>query len=261
MKSIIACVAALMACGAVAQPKPTATIGPVATLLNLSAEGQSRRRPDVAAFSAGVVTQATTASEATSDNAERMAGVIAALRRAGVAERDIQTSNLSPNPRFSDPERERMIAARTARQPYQPSPTPEPPRIVGYEARNSVQVRARDLKNIVRVIDALVSAGANEVNGPSFALDEPEEALDEARREAVAKARARADLYARAAGLRVARIVSIVEGGGFYPVQHQIVVTGSSVGAPPPPPAPPPPVATGELILGVVVSMQFVLER
>jgi uncharacterized protein YggE len=259
MKTIMVGAAALMAGAAVAQPAPTAALGPNATLLSLSAEGQSLRRPDLAMFSAGVVSQARTAGEAMSANAERMADVMAALRRAGVAERDIQTSNLSLNPRFSDPERERMIAARTSRQPYEPSPHPEPPRIIGYEARNSVAVRSRDLKNLARVIDALVTAGANEVNGPSFALDKPEDALDEARREAVAKARARAELYARAAGLRVVRIASIVEGGGFYPVQREIVVTGSSVGAPPPPA--PPPVAAGELMLGVTLSMQFVLER
>lgn len=260
MKRFIAGAALLMAGAAAAQTAPTTTLGPNATLLNLSAEGQSLKRPDVAMFSAGVVTQARTASEAMSENAGRMAEVIAALRRAGIAERDIRTANLSLNPRFSDPERERMIAARTNRQPYEPSPRPEPPRIIGYEARNSVEVRSRDLKNMGRVIDALVTAGANEVNGPSFTLDKPEAALDEARREAVAKARARADLYARATGLRVARILSIVEGGGFYPLQREIVVTGSSIGAPPPPPAAPP-VAAGELMLGVTLSIQFVLER
>ncbi len=247
-----------------AAQQPSAAVTAVRSdgaLLSLTAEGRSRRAPDLAGFSAGVVTQGRTAAEALAENSRRMDAVIAALRRAGVAERDIQTAAISLQPRYSNPELDAQRRARAAREPYVPPAEPEPPRIVGYDARNSVQVRVRRLGEMGRVIDALIAAGANQVDGPSFSVDEPRAALDEARTAAVAEGRARAELYARAAGLRVARIVSIAEGGGYYPVQD-IVVTGRAAGfagAPPPPPSAP--VAPGELTLGVSVSMQFELTR
>ena len=251
---LAACPAALHAQGAT---QPQVTLGPASAILSLTAEGQSRRTPDIAMFSAGVVTQAATASKAMSDNSRQMDAVVAALKRAGIADRDIQTSAISLSPRYSNPERDAQILARETRQPYIP-PVETSPRIIGYEARNTMQVRVRDLANMGRVIDTLVQVGANEVNGPSFTLDDRRAALDEARAEAVAEGRQRAELYARASGLRVARILSISEGGGYHPVQ-QIFVTGARVAAPNAPP--PPPVAPGELTLGVSVSMQFELVR
>lgn len=116
-----------------------------------------------------------------------------------------------------------------------------------------------------KIIDTLIAQGANQVDGPSFTLDEPRAAQDEARTQAIALGRQRAELYARAAGMRVARILSISEGGGYYPVQQAIVVTGSSFGGPPPPPPPAPergsPISPGELEIGTSVSMQFELTR
>ncbi|HXH52385.1 MAG TPA: SIMPL domain-containing protein [Sphingomicrobium sp.] len=254
---------AALAVPAVAQQtSPTVALGPNSTLLNITADGRSHRAPDIAMFSAGVVTQATTASQAMTENSRRMDAVVAALRRAGIADRDIQTSTISLQPRYSDPERDAQIRARQTGQPYMPPADPGPPRIIGYEAHNTVQVRVRQLGQMGRVIDTLIGAGANQVNGPSFSLDEPRTALDEARVEAIANGRQRAELYARAAGLRVARIISISEGGGHYPVEQQIIVTGSRVGyAGAPPPPPPTPVSPGELTLGVNVSMQFELVR
>jgi len=239
---------------------PQVTLGPNSAILSLSAEGQSRRTPDIAMFSAGVVTQAANASQAMADNSRRMDQVVAALKRAGVADRDIQTSAINLSPIYSNPERDAQIRARQTGQPYIPPPPEEQiQRIIGYQARNSVSVRVRDLANMGRVIDALVAVGANEVNGPSFTLDDQRAALDDARAQAVAEGRQRAELYARAAGLRVARILSISEGGGYYPVQRDMIIaTGGGPAAPPPPPAP---VQPGELTLGVSVSMQFELVR
>jgi hypothetical protein len=255
---------AAAAAPATAQPSPAPAVtalGPNGALLSLTAEGQSRRTPDLAIFSAGVVTQASTAAQAMADNSRRMDATIAALRRAGIAERDIQTSAISLQPRYTNPELEAQLRARATREPYIPPAEPQTPRIIGYEARNNVQVRVRRLGEMGRIIDTLISAGANEVNGPSFTLDEPRAALDEARTAAIATARERAELYARAAGMRVVRIVSITEGGGYYPVQEAIVVTGSSRGMMAPPPPPPTPVAPGELSLGINVSVQFELAR
>ena len=152
------------------------------------------------------------------------------------------------------------MRARMTREPYVPPVNPELRRIIGYEARNSVQVQVRRLGEMGKVIDALVGVGANEINGPNFTLDEPRAAQDEARVEAIATGRQRAELYARAAGMRVVRILSISEGGGYYPVE-QVMVTGRSFGAGAPPPPPPTPIAPGEVSVGVSVSMQFELAR
>ena len=176
-------------------PAPTAS----APTLTLTAEGHSTRTPDVATFTAGVSTTGTSAAKALASNAAAMIRVIAALKATGVEARDIQTSNISLNPVFDQ-------------RPYNAADT-TPPRITGYTASNSVSIRQRNLAAFGKVIDTLVGAGANQVNGPNFALDNPDAAQDEARRDAVAKARARADLYAAAAGLKVTRILSISEGG------------------------------------------------
>ena len=112
---------------AMAQPAPPPAIsplGPNSALLSLTAEGQSRRTPDLALFNAGDVTQGRTAAEALAENSRRMDAVIAALRRAGIAERDIQTSAISLQPRYSDPEREAQLRARQTREPYVPPEQP-----------------------------------------------------------------------------------------------------------------------------------------
>ena len=164
------------------------------TILDVSAEGRSTRVPDVATIRAGVVTQAATAAEALADNATRMAAVLDALKRAGVAPRDIRTANvsLSPQYRYADN---------------------QPPAVTGYQANNSVAIRFRDIAKAGAILDALVKQGANQIDGPNLSIDQPDAALDEARADAVKKAQARAQLYAKAAGLTVSRIVSIAESG------------------------------------------------
>lgn len=239
---------------------PTPVVAAGNALLTVSAEGKSLQVPDLAIFNAGVTTQGTTAGEALGANSRAMENVIAQLRRAGIAERDIQTSNLMVEPIYSDPNREAAMSARYSGQPYTPPAEASVPKIVGYRASNSVSVRQRDLKSFGRVIDTLVAAGANQVNGPSFTMDNPEPALDEARVQAVRQARQRAELYARAAGLRVVRILSISEGGGYFGPPPVMFARGSMAGAPPPPPPPPPaPVQPGELQMTASVSVLFEL--
>ncbi|MCH8617318.1 SIMPL domain-containing protein [Sphingomonas sp. SM33] len=175
-------------------------VPPIAgTSLEVSATGEVTRVPDVAVISAGVVTRSQTASAALQQNAARMDGVIAALKAAGVAERDIQTSSISLNPEYRYVEN-------------------QAPKLTGYSASNSVNIRFRDIRNSGKVLDALVAEGANQINGPTLTIDKPEAALDEARANAIANGRARAELYARALGKRVARVVSISESGRSYPV-------------------------------------------
>jgi uncharacterized protein YggE len=241
--------------------QPSMEVAPGNTLLTVTAEGKTFREPDLAVFSAGVTTQGDSAAAALAENSRAMTQVIAALKRAGIAERDIQTSNLSISPIYQDPNRDAMMAARISGQPYVPPP-PEMsvPRIIGYTANNNVSVRQRDLDDFGTVIDTLAAAGANQINGPMFQMDNQEPALDEARLDAIKAARTRAELYANATGLRIVRILSINEGGGYYgppPVVFASAERGG-MGAPPPPP-PPAPVQPGELQMTVNVTVLYEL--
>lgn len=198
MKQFIAAAlaaAALQAVPAAAQTTNVVTPSITGTRLEISATGEVTRVPDVALISAGVVTRANTAVGAIQDNAARMERVVAALKRAGIAERDIQTSSINLNPEYRYGEN-------------------QPPQLVGYTASNQVTVRFRDIRSSGRILDALVAEGANQINGPSLTIDKPESALDEARVKALANGRERADLYARALGKRVVRLVSVSETGG-----------------------------------------------
>lgn len=177
------------------QPVPVLLDG---TRLDVVATGEVSRVPDLARISAGVVSVAPTATAALAENATRMASVRAALKRAGIADRDIQTSSINLYP------------------DYRHDPQGANPQIVGYRASNEVSVRFRDIANSGRILDALVAQGANQINGPMLSIDKPEAALDEARTLALANARARAELYAKALGKRVGKILSISESGANY---------------------------------------------
>ena len=238
--------------------QPDMAIAPGQSLLTVSGEGRSYKEPDMAVFTAGVTSQGRTAAEALASNARSMEQVIAALKRAGIAERDIQTSNLSINPVYRDPNREAAMAAR-AGQPYvAPAPEDQIPTIIGYQANNSVSVRQRKLGDYGKVIDTLAAAGANQINGPNFQLDEPGPALDEARKQAVAEARDRAQLYANALGLRIVRVVSLNESGGYYAPQPRMFGE-SAMRAPPAPPPPPSAVLPGEMQMTASVTIQYEL--
>lgn len=162
------------------------------TRLEITAESEVAAAPDLAIISAGVVTDAPSAAEALKLNAERMNAVMAAVKSAGIADRDVQTSNLSINPQYDYQER-------------------KAPTVSGYQATNTVTVRLNDLTAVGKVVDALVSAGANQLNGPNFDIKNPDVLMDRARADALAKARARADIYAKAANMSIKRIVSINE--------------------------------------------------
>lgn len=196
-----ALVAALLlgaALPAAAQAQSAAITQSIAgTRLDVSATGEVTRVPDLAIISAGVVTRSATAGAAMQQAATRMQRVRAALKSAGIADRDIQTSNINLNPEYR----------------YENN---QPPVLTGYSATNQLTVRFRDLANAGKILDALVAEGANQINGPNLTIDHPETALDEARAKAIANGRARAELYARSLGLRIVRVVSVSESGGNY---------------------------------------------
>ena len=192
LRTAIAATALMTASMAAAQPVP-----PIApTTLTVTAEGRVARAPDIAEVSGGVVTMAPTATAAMTENANRMAAVVAAVRKAGIADRDIQTSGLNLQPQYK----------------YENN---NPPVLTGYQVTNTVSLRIRKLPEAGRLLDTLVSVGANQISGPNFKVEKADAALDEARLAAVATARARAELYARASGMKLRRIASISESGGY----------------------------------------------
>ena len=189
--------AAALAAPSSAAAQATMQVQPISgTRLDIAATGEVNRVPDVAMITTGVVTRAATATAAIRANATRMERVRAALRAAGIADKDIQTSSLNLNPEYH----------------YEQN---QPPRLTGYTASNQVSVRFRDISETGKILDALVAEGANQISGPNLTIDKPEEALDEARLKAIANGRARAALYARALGMRVVRLLSVSESGGY----------------------------------------------
>lgn len=165
---------------------------PVPTL-NLSAYGEVKVAPDMANVSFGVVTEAQTAQAAMQANAQRMAQVMAALRRAGIAERDVQTSGLSLQAVYD----------------YRDN---QPPVLRGYQATNQVTVIVNDLNRVGSTVDAVVAAGVNQINGIGFSVRDQQTAENAAREAAVRALQAKAELYARATGMRLVGLRTLSEG-------------------------------------------------
>ncbi|HVZ92857.1 MAG TPA: SIMPL domain-containing protein [Rhizomicrobium sp.] len=207
---------------------------PAPRILTVSGEGEIKTAPDAARLSTGVSTQARTAAEALSQNARAMTSVFEALKRAGVEAKNIQTSNITLQPQYA------------ASKPGQA------PRVTGYEASNTVDVAVYDLKALGPVIDALVAAGSNQIDGPSFFIADPKPFLERARKAAVEDAIAKARTLAEAAGVRLGPIQSIAEGGSESPVQPMRRMLAAA-------PAPTP-VSAGEVEVSASVSIAWSIE-
>lgn len=190
---IIPAAIALAACGAapqaIAQPAPPRTI-------SVTGAGEAAGAPDLAILSIGVETEGSTAADALKKNAAQMNATIAKLKKSNVAAKDIQTQNLNVSPRYN----------------YEDQNRGAPPKITGYVASNMVTVKLRDLDKAGAVIDGAVADGANNLGSLSFGFAEPEKLLNEARKDAIADARARAALYADAAGVKLGPILQIQDG-------------------------------------------------
>ncbi|MEO1135327.1 MAG: SIMPL domain-containing protein [Pseudomonadota bacterium] len=167
--------------------------------ISVTGQGKAAAAPDMAVVTIGVQSEAPTAAAALRQNSTDMSATIDTLKELGVADRDIQTSGLSVNPRY-DYERNRSR-----------------PEVIGFTASNNVTVRLRDLSAAGAIIDQAVQSGANSLGGVSFAFSDPKPLYDEARRDAVADARAKADLLTDAAGVRLGKLLFIQEGHAVTP--------------------------------------------
>ncbi len=188
--------------------------------------------PDLALVDGGVTSEAKTAREASDANNTAMGKVLLALKTAGIDEKDVQTSRLSLQPQSAP--------NRTG-----------PSAITGYRASNRVTIRVRDVGKVANVIDTLVGAGANEIGGITFMVSQASKLLDEARDKAVADARRKAEIYARAAGVTLGAPLSISEEGNAPPMPYRKMSAGMVASAP---------VAQGEETLSVTVSVSWTIK-
>lgn len=207
--------------------------------LDISAQAEAKAVPDIATISAGVLTIAPKADAAMKDNATKMTAVFEALNKAGIKEKDVQTSGVSLSPQYNYIEN-------------------KPPQIINYQANNNITIKIRDMRNIGPVLDALIAQGINQMNGPIFSVDNPDIIMDMAREEATKKAIARANLYAKAAGMKVKRILNISENAGYGMPQPMMAMAARTMDAKMEMASTP--VATGEVSMSVTVNLAVELE-
>jgi uncharacterized protein YggE len=223
--ALVVATAALLAEPALAQTPPPA--------ISVTGEATVSVPPDQAQIDGGVATDAKTAREASDANNAAMGKVLLALKGAGIDEKDYQTSRLSLQPQYA---------------PNRPGPSP----VVGYRASNRVTIRIRDVTKVAGMIDVLVGAGANDIGGINFIVSQASKLLDDAREQAIADARRKAQIYAKAAGVTLGEPLSITEEGSGTPMFRAKVAGGMTASAAP--------VAQGEETLSVTVHVSWALK-
>lgn len=210
-----------------------------AQIITVVGQGSARVEPDIARVSVGVETSAETIAEAMDDNEAQMDAVLDALEAAGIEEKDIQTTNFSINlDRYPEP--------RPSTDEEQAQPV--------YRVSNVVNVTIRDLEQVGAVLDAVIEAGANNIWGVSFTVEDPSEARAEARADAVSDARERAEVLAELSGVALGPVMSVSEvvSGGGIPVAFDTMVeraagAGTSI-------------SPGELEIGYQVQVSYFIE-
>lgn len=212
--------------------------------ITVTGEGQAAAAPDMAVLSLVVLQEKPTAREALTANNEAMAKVLDAMKKAGIAERDLQTSGFSIDPRYVYPEN------KDNTQP------PQAPKIVGYAVSNSLTVRVRDLKKVGEILDQSVTLGVNQGGNLTFTNDKPGTIVEEARKGAVANALAKAKTLTEAAGVSLGKVIEISE-QSFSPRPMPMGEAKMMAAAP----ADSVPVATGENTYNVNVNVTFELKN
>jgi uncharacterized protein YggE len=219
-------------------------IAETAPVVTLNVTETVEGAPDIVNVGTGVQTRAPTARQAMADNASQMSALIAALAKAGIAKKDIQTSGINLSAQYD-------YSARNA------DGSQGAPKFIGYEASNQLSVKLRDVNKVGDLLDRMVLAGATSISGPSFAIDDPAPLLVQARGAAIKSARAQADFYAQAAGYRSARLISIAESNsGGTPPMPMVMSARFKADA-----APSTPVEPGQVSAAVTLTVQYALEK
>ncbi|HXD45673.1 MAG TPA: SIMPL domain-containing protein [Pseudolabrys sp.] len=196
-------------------------------LVTVSGEATVAVAPDTAMIRIGVTSQGKSAREASDANAQKMSAVLAAIKASGVAGKDVQTSRLSLQPQYD-------------------TGKGGPARLLGFQVTNQLTVRIHDIASMPNVLDKAIAAGANEMSGIEFIVSEQSKLLDQARDEAIADAHRKAELYAKAAGVKLGPVVSIAEEGAPLPPRPVAAMRAAAV-----------PIAPGEQTLRAVVAVSY----
>ncbi len=213
----------------------TASMKLAARTLTINASGQVTAVPDMAVINTGVIAEAESAKDAVAANSKAMSEVIASLTAAGLEAKDIQTSDFSVQPK------------------YQYNQDNSPLKLVGYTVANQVTIRVRDVTKVGGVLDSVVQAGSNQINGIQFVVSKADTLQDEARKGAVLAARRKAEVYAEAAGVKLGAVLTISEGGGSAgPVPMARMAMAEKADAVP--------IAAGEQTLEVSVTVVWAIE-
>ena len=215
---------------------------PREALITVAGEGRANVAPDMAILSLSVVKDAKTAREALDANNKAMADVLNALKGAGIAERDLQTSGFAVNPQYQYPDN----SDGGNRQPV----------LTGYQVANTLTVRVRDLAKLGEIIDQSVTLGINQGGGIEFTNDAPEATVTEARKKAVSDAIAKAKVLAEAAGVSLGRVVDISETPSRpepVPMMRSMAKEFAAADAVP--------IATGENSYNVTVTVTFAIKQ
>jgi uncharacterized protein YggE len=200
--------------------------------LSLTGDGIVNAKPDLAIVQVGVEVTAKTAKDAIAQNSKQLAAALDAAKAAGIEARDLQTAGISLNPDSVRPDRT------------------QPVRIVGYQAVNAVTIRVRDIGKLGGLLDQLVVAGANDIQGIRFSVADRMPLIEEARKAAIKDVLRKAEIYAEAANVRIVRILSMNE-NSYDPPPATLAMQRAQA------PRPDVPVEAGELAFRVRVSASF----
>lgn len=219
------------------------TVAETAPVLTLNVTEAIQAAPDVATIGTAVESRAPTATEAMATNAARMDRLVAALRKAGIAARDMQTSGIRLSAQYD----------YSARNPDGSQATAK---FLGYEASNQLSLTVRDVRRLGSLLDQIVAAGATSINGPTFGIDDPAPLLQKARGAALRSAKAQADYYAQQTGYRTVRLIAINETGNGGGSPMPALMRADKVELPTYTPVEP-----GEVSTSVSLTVQYALER
>ena len=207
--------------------------------IEITGHGESHVVPDIAVITLGVTTSAQDAKVALAGNTKSMTALMAELKATNIADKDVMTSNFSVQPRYD----------------YGQNTANNPPRIVGYDVSNTVVVTLRNIDTMGALLDKVVQSGSNQISGISFAVKDPQKALDEAREDAVKDATRKATLLTAAAEVKLGKVTSISESVNSAPAPEMMVREMKADAA-----AAPVPVSRGEQVLSANVHMVWEIE-
>jgi hypothetical protein len=213
-------------------------------IITFTEEGKVIVKPDIAKTSFSVITQGIEATAVQAENNQKMQKVIDFVKKQGIEEKDIRTIDYSLNPQY-----DYNWCKTSSVKPY----TSCPPKIIGYELTQSVEVKIRDFNKINVIIGGLSDAGANQISNISFSIDEPEDYKNQARIEALKKIEKRAQLLSKETSLKLGKIVSVSESGIFpSPIYRDLKATVGSEEAPPSAP-----IETGTQEITVTLTVSY----